>query len=81
MMPCGFQVASKWHHKLFSLIIGLIGVLAIRMGLDLVFPSDANWVGYFFRYLRYLLVGVWVTGFAPMIFIALKWAKPNSQAK
>jgi membrane-associated phospholipid phosphatase len=77
----GFQVAVKWHHKLFSLIIGLIGLFAIRMGLDLVFPADPNWVGYLFRYLRYFLVGIWVTGFAPMIFIALKWAKSNNDKK
>jgi len=77
----GFQVALKWQHKLFSLIVGLMGVFAIRMGLELIFPADASWVGYLFRYLRYFLVGVWVTGFAPMIFIALKWAKSNKDAK
>ena len=77
----GFMVASKWHYKFFSLILGLVGVFAIRMGLDLIFPADANWVGYLFRYLRYFLVGVWVTGFAPMIFIALKWAKSNKDEK
>jgi hypothetical protein len=76
----GFKVPPKWLHKLFSLVLGLVGVFAIRMGLDLIFPSDANWIGYMLRYLRYLLVGLWVTGFAPMIFIALKWAKSNSQA-
>ena len=77
----GFQVAVKWNHKLFSLIIGLIGIFAIRMGLDLVFPADPNWLGYLFRYFRYFLVGIWVTGFAPMIFIALKWAKSSKDMK
>jgi membrane-associated phospholipid phosphatase len=77
----GFRVAVKWHHKLFCLVIGLVGVFAIRMGLDLFFPATANWVGFLFRYLRYFLVGIWVTGFAPMIFIALKWAKSTKESK
>jgi hypothetical protein len=59
--------------------LGLAGVFAIRLGLDLIFPSSANFVGYIFRYLRYLLVGFWVTGVAPLIFIAFKWAKKNDQ--
>jgi membrane-associated phospholipid phosphatase len=80
-MRGGFQVADKWHHKLFCLVIGLVGVFAIRMGLDLIFPAFANWLGYLFRYLRYFLVGLWVTGFAPMIFIALKWAKSTKDCK
>jgi membrane-associated phospholipid phosphatase len=75
----GFTVAKEPAFKVFSFLVGLIGVLAIRMGLDLVFPDSVNWIGFGFRYLRYTLVGFWVAGLAPFIFISLKWASKSNQ--
>ncbi len=74
----GFFVAKKPVYKIYSFLIGLVGVLAIRMGLDIIFPDSANWIGFSFRYLRYALVGFWVAGLAPFIFISLKWASKSN---
>ncbi len=75
----GFTVAKKPLFKFFSFLVGLVGVLAFRMGLDLIFPDSANWIGFGFRYLRYALVGFWVAGLAPFIFISLKWASKSKK--
>lgn len=49
--------------------IGLVGMLSIYLGLDLIFPDGDNLIGAAFRYLRYALVGLWVSYGAPETFL------------
>lgn len=51
--------------------LGLAGVLVLYAGLKLIFPSTEDWLGYGLRYLRYALIGIWVSGGAPLLFIRL----------
>jgi hypothetical protein len=55
-------------------VVGVIGVLILWMGLGQVFPDDANWISYLLRFLRYTLVGFWVTAGAPWLFFHFKLA-------
>ncbi|HBY07843.1 MAG TPA: phosphoesterase PA-phosphatase [Chloroflexi bacterium] len=72
----GFEVkAASWKLAL-RYLVGLIGVLAIWMGLDLIFPDGHDFVAYAFRYLRYGLAGIWMSLGAPWVFIRLKLAEP-----
>jgi membrane-associated phospholipid phosphatase len=48
--------------------IGMIGLVIIWAGLDSLFPDSLNLVGHIFRYIRYALLGLWITGLAPFIF-------------
>ena len=47
------------------------------IGLDMIFPEGDDLVALLIRYLRYALVGLWVAGLAPLVFIKLQLAKPS----
>ncbi|MEN6435321.1 MAG: phosphatase PAP2 family protein [Anaerolineaceae bacterium] len=61
---------------LLRFLIGLIGVALLWFGLGQIFPRDPNILSYGLRLLRYALIGLWVSAFAPWLFIKLKLAKP-----
>jgi len=70
-----FNAAGAPAHKVFRYLIGTLGVVILWFGLGLIFPREADLVSYGLRFFRYTLVGLWVTWFAPLIFIKLKIAK------
>jgi len=63
-----------WQH-LLRFIIGLAGILLIWKGLGDIFPRTGDLLSFSLRYLRYALIGIWITGFAPFIFICIKLAE------
>jgi hypothetical protein len=71
----GYQPRGTWQQLLARYLIGLVGVLILWRGLDLVFPEGEDLIAAALRYLRYALVGVWVTGLAPLVFIRARLAK------
>ena len=52
--------------------VGLVGIFALYFGLKLIFPEEPLFLGIVLRYLRYALIGAWVTLFAPWVFTRLK---------
>lgn len=58
--------------------MGIVGVLIIWMGLGEVFPRGEEFVSLSFRFIRYALVGFWIAGLAPRLFIALKLGERES---
>ena len=70
-----YQVKKNLGVNFLVFIIGLIGVLAIKQGLGAVFPGEDNLAGYFFRYLRYTIIGFWIMGLGPWLLVKLKLAK------
>jgi membrane-associated phospholipid phosphatase len=65
----GFDAKSgEWWQFLLRLIVGLVGVIALWMGLDMVFPGEKDLISYVLRYVRYGLVGFWVAGLGPVLF-------------
>ena len=71
----GFQTKGLWWQLVLRYILGVAGVLIIRYGLKFVFPDGETVLAYFFRYLRYTLIGFWVTGGALWVFIRLRLAE------
>ncbi len=59
-------------------LIGIAGVFLLWYGLGLIFPRGEALFPYILRYLRYGLVGVWITALAPMIFIRFGLAKKKA---
>lgn len=57
--------------RLLRYVIGIVGLLALYLGLDLFFPDGDNLVGAAFRFVRYALVGLWLSYGAPETFIGL----------
>ncbi len=73
----GFQARGVWWKLILRYGLGLVGVILIWFGLDQIFPGGEDIISYLLRYVRYALVGVWVSGFAPAIFIQLRLAEPK----
>jgi membrane-associated phospholipid phosphatase len=74
----GFNVHGTLLQLLLRYVIGLVGVILFWYGLDQVFPGNDDLLGYGLRYIRYALVGLWVSGAAPAVFIRLGLAKPKT---
>lgn len=73
----GYTTRGLWWQHTLRYLLGILGVLLIWAGLDAVFPDGSTFVPYLFRYLRYALVGFWITFLAPTIFIRIKIAHPS----
>jgi hypothetical protein len=72
----GFAVQGRWWHFVLRYLVGILGVLVIWAGLDQFFPDGETLIPLFFRYLRYFLVGLWMSWLAPLLFIRLHIANP-----
>jgi membrane-associated phospholipid phosphatase len=84
----GLAVGGLWlHHqgwmdargklwkRLLRFLIGVIGVFILWFGLGEIFPRGEALLPYFLRYLRYALVGLWISGIAPWLFMRMKIAE------
>jgi membrane-associated phospholipid phosphatase len=54
---------------LARLAIGFVGLLALWVGLAVIFPAGEDALGLLFRYIRYAIMGAWVIWLAPMVFV------------
>jgi PAP2 superfamily protein len=73
----GYQASGPMAKRAIRYGIGLVGVLLFWKGLDVIFPSGQDVIGYFFRYFRYFLVGFWISGGAPYLFFHFKLAEKS----
>jgi membrane-associated phospholipid phosphatase len=73
-----FQEKDPWWKLVLRYLLGVAGVLAIRYGLKFIFPAGETLLAYFFRYVRYTLIGFWMTGGAPWVFLKLRLAEKRS---
>jgi hypothetical protein len=69
-----FETKGVWWKLVLRFLLGVVGVLVIRYGLKAIFPEGETLLAYVFRYLRYTLIGLWVAGGAPWVFLRLKLA-------
>lgn len=74
----GYQTAGSVTQRALRYVIGLIGVMIFWEGLGAVLPRGEEWIPLLLRYVRYTLVGFWITAGAPWLFIHFKLAnRPN----
>ena len=62
------QIPSGTGKRLARYGIGLTGILVHYLGLGAIFPDEPFLLGAALRYLRYALIGAWVTALAPWCF-------------
>lgn len=74
-----FRVDGTIWQKVLRYLSGMVGILLIWRGLGAVFPDDPLWLGIPLRVLRYFLLGVWATYYAPMLFVRLKLAPADPE--
>ena len=70
----GFCTQGAWWQRVLRYPLGIAGVLILWAGLGALFPDGEDFLAYSLRYLRYALVGFWVAGLAPWVFLRLKLA-------
>jgi membrane-associated phospholipid phosphatase len=71
----GYQASGPVEKRAIRYVIGLIGILIFYMGLGAIFPRGDGLIFYLLRYIRYALVGWWVAGGAPWLFVRFKLAE------
>ncbi len=74
----GFNARGPISMRALRFFVGVVGVLVIWLGLDLILPGGENLVGFSLRYLRYALTGFWISGLAPLLFTRLHLAEKNN---
>ncbi len=72
----GFDTAGSFWKRAARYPLGLVGIFVIWYGLDLIFPGGELLLPLILRYLRYALVGLWISALAPLLFIRLGLAFP-----
>jgi membrane-associated phospholipid phosphatase len=66
------EIGKRTYKLIFRYLLGMAGLALIYVGLKMVLPEEPEILGQVFRYIRYALIGVWVTAIAPSIFKKLK---------
>jgi membrane-associated phospholipid phosphatase len=66
------EIGKKTYKLIFRYLLGMAGLAVIYVGLKMVLPEEPELLGQVLRYIRYALIGVWVTAIAPSIFKKLK---------
>ena len=67
-----FRQQGKTWKLILRYLVGIIGILALYLGLGSIFPDDISLFSYLLRFLRYFLIGLWIAFGAPRLFIWLK---------
>lgn len=74
----GYQASGPLWQRALRYALGLVGIVILWYGLGKVFPRGETLAPMVLRYIRYSLVGFWVTGGAPWLFFHFKFAsKPK----
>ncbi len=75
-----FVPQAPWGFQILKAVIGLAVLFGIVIGLKLLLIADTVALEAIFYFVRYGLVGIWVTLLAPALFVALKLT-PREAAK
>lgn len=70
-----FLVAGPIWQRAVRYLLGIVVAGAIWAGLGQVFPDDPLWLALPLRLLRYTLLTLWVTYYAPWVFVKLRLAQ------
>ena len=75
----GWDTNGLIWKRIVRYVLGVVGVLVLYLGLrmlfELVVPDAEAVFPYILRYIRYALVGAWISAGAPWLFVRLKLAK------
>jgi membrane-associated phospholipid phosphatase len=65
-------ITGSTSNRIIRFLIGLTGLLALYLGLKLILPESPLWLGLGLRFIRYAIIGLWVSALAPLVFKKLK---------
>jgi membrane-associated phospholipid phosphatase len=75
----GFQASGPVEKRVLRYIVGFVGVAIFWYGLGEIFPHGEALFPYILRFIRYSLVGLWVSGGAPWLFFRFNLAEKSQQ--
>ncbi len=67
-----FSAEGTLWQRIIRYLVGIIGVLALYIGLGSIFPDRVDLLSYSLRFFRYFLIGFWISFGAPKLF---RWLK------
>ncbi|MBL7200293.1 MAG: phosphatase PAP2 family protein [Anaerolineae bacterium] len=76
-----FDPGGPWLKRLGRYLVGVVGVLILWQGLGAFFSllvEDETALGYALRFVRYALIGAWVSAGGPLAFVRLGLAQAES---
>jgi membrane-associated phospholipid phosphatase len=74
-----FDAGGPLQQRVVRFVVGAAVLLALRFGLGAIFPTEPAAVGNALRFVRYAIIGLWVTGLAPAVFLRLGITSPARQ--
>jgi len=83
----GFEIKGNWWQNIVKTVVGLAGLMALRIVLKPVFmsvlgnPEEGLLLYHAATVLRYFFLGIWVALAAPWLFKLLRLEKKSSEAK
>jgi hypothetical protein len=63
-----FSVDGPIWKRIIRYLVGLTGVLGLYLGLGSLFPDDISILSFILRFIRYFLIGFWISFGAPKFF-------------
>ncbi len=66
------QSKSGTWQRLLRYVVGIAGVVAVYAGLGAVLPKNLGLISAVLRYLRYFLMGLWISCLSPLLFEKMK---------
>ncbi|MBP6017060.1 MAG: phosphatase PAP2 family protein [Candidatus Promineofilum sp.] len=76
-----FHADGPVWKRILRFVLGIGGTVGIWAGLRTIFPSQPLWLGMPLHFLRYLLTLLWVTYFAPWVFVRLRLASADAESE
>lgn len=73
----GFDHRGPVGRRVLRVLVGLVGVAVLYLGLSAIFPSGEGPLELTLRAVRYGLIGAWVGGLAPWLFVRLRLAEAS----
>jgi len=71
----GFSTAGPAWQRVARYVLGLVGILVLWFGLKAALPRGPEIVPAILRYMRYALIGGWISAGAPYLFVRFNLAK------
>ena len=76
-----FRAGGPIWQRIIRYILGIAVAIGIWAGLRAVFPAEPAWLALPLRFLRYLLLLLWVTYIAPWFFVKLRLAAADTESE
>jgi len=70
----GFTTKDEAWKLVLRYLVGLVGILILYMGLGSLLNKSESITSYTLKYIQYALIGFWMSGFAPWLFVKLRLA-------